>query len=33
MIDIHGNVYGYVPGSLTEDMIRNIIEQTKESVK
>ena len=33
MIDVNGNVYGYIPGSLTEDMIRNIIEQTRESVK
>lgn len=33
MMDVNGNVYGYVPGSLTEDMIRNIIEQTRESVK
>ncbi len=28
MIDRAGNVYGYVPGSLTADMVRNIIEQT-----
>ena len=33
MIDINGNVYGYVPGSLTEDMVRNIIEMTIDSVK
>ena len=28
MIDKKGNVYGYVQGSLTEDMIRDIIKQT-----
>ncbi|MCB7305274.1 redoxin family protein [Bariatricus massiliensis] len=30
MIDKDGNVFGYVSGSLTEEMIRNIIEQTME---
>lgn len=30
MIDKDGNIYGYVPGSLSEDMIRSIIEQTIE---
>ena len=33
MIDVNGNVYGYVPGSLTEDMVRSIIQQTIDSVK
>lgn len=33
MIDKNGNVYGYVPGSLTEDMILSIIQQTIDSVK
>ena len=32
MIDTEGNVYGYVAGSLSEDMIRNIIQQTIDSV-
>lgn len=30
MIDKEGNVFGYVSGSLTEEMIRNIIKQTME---
>lgn len=30
MIDAEGNVFGYVSGSLTEEMIRNIIKQTME---
>lgn len=30
MIDKDGNVFGYVSGSLTEEMIRNIIKQTME---
>ena len=28
MIDRDGNVYGYVPGQMTEDIMRSIIEQT-----
>ena len=28
MIDRNGNVYGYVPGQMTEDIMRSIIEQT-----
>lgn len=28
MIDKEGNVYGYVPGQMTEDIMRSIIEQT-----
>lgn len=28
MIDREGNVYGYVPGQMTEDIMRNIIDQT-----
>ena len=32
MIDKNGNVYGYAPGSLSEDMIRSIIQQTIDSV-
>jgi cytochrome c-type biogenesis protein len=33
MIDKDGNIYGYVPGMLTKDMMRSIIEQTIESTK
>ena len=29
MIDKDGNVYGYVSGQLSEDVMRNIIEQTQ----
>ena len=28
MIDRDGNIYGYVSGSLTKDMMINIIDQT-----
>ena len=28
MIDKGGNVYGYVPGQMTEDIMRSIIDQT-----
>ena len=28
MIDREGNVYGYVPGQMTEDIMRSVIEQT-----
>lgn len=28
MIDRDGNIYGYVPGQMTEDIMRNIIDQT-----
>ena len=28
MIDREGNVFGYVPGQMTEDIMRNIIDQT-----
>lgn len=31
MIDVEGNVYGYISGALTEDMMRSIISQTIES--
>ena len=30
MIDREGNVYGYVSGQLTEDIMRSIIDQTLE---
>ena len=33
MIDKNGNVYGYAPGSLSEDMVRSIIQQTIDSVE
>lgn len=33
MIDKNGNIYGYVPGMLTKDMMRSIIEQTIDSTK
>lgn len=33
MIDKNGNVYGYAAGSLSEDMIRSIIQQTIDSVE
>ena len=33
MIDKNGNVYGYAPGSLSEDMVRSIIHQTIDSVE
>ena len=31
MIDKEGNVYGYVPGQMTEDIMRSIIDQTLEN--
>ena len=31
MIDKDGNVYGYVPGQMTEDIMRSIIDQTLET--
>ena len=31
MIDTEGNVFGYVPGMMTYDIMKNIIEQTKNS--
>ena len=31
MIDKDGNVYGYVPGQMTEDIMRSIIDQTLEN--
>ena len=31
MIDKDGNVYGYVPGQMTEDIMRSIIDQTVEN--
>ena len=31
MIDRDGNVYGYVPGQMTEDIMRSIIDQTLEN--
>ena len=33
MIDKNGNVYGYAPGGLSEDMVRSIIQQTIDSVE
>ena len=33
MIDKDGNVYGYVPGMLTKDMMKNIIQDTLSSTK
>lgn len=33
MIDKNGNVYGYAAGSLSEDMIRSIIQQTIDRVE
>ncbi len=31
MIDINGNVYGYVSGQLTKDIMKDIIQQTIDS--
>ena len=31
MIDVNGNVYGYVPGALTGDIMESIVRQTQES--
>ena len=31
MIDKNGNIYGYAPGMLTKDIMKNIIQQTLES--
>ena len=28
MIDVNGNVYGYVSGQLTKDIMKDIIQQT-----
>ena len=33
MIDRDGNVFGYISGSLTEDMMHSIIEQTMTGVR
>ncbi len=33
MIDADGNVYGYVPGQITKDIMKNIIEQTMDNVQ
>lgn len=33
MIDKDGNVYGYVPGQITKDIMKNIIEQTANGVR
>lgn len=33
MIDKNGSIFGYVPGMLTKDMMRSIIEQTIDSTK
>lgn len=33
MIDKDGNVYGYVPGQITKDIMKNIIEQTADGVR
>ena len=32
MIDSNGNVYGYVPGALTGDIMESIVQQTMDSV-
>jgi cytochrome c-type biogenesis protein len=32
MIDKDGNVYGYVPGQITKDIMQSIIEQTVSGV-
>lgn len=32
MIDANGNIYGYVTGMLTEDMMKDIVQQTMDSV-
>ena len=33
MIDREGNIYGYISGALTKDMMINIIEQTMASTE
>ncbi|WMJ89935.1 redoxin domain-containing protein [Anaerocolumna sp. MB42-C2] len=33
MIDKEGNIYGYVPGMMTKDMMKNVIEQTLKATK
>lgn len=33
MIDKEGNIFGYVPGMLTQDMMKNIIQQTIDSTE
>lgn len=33
MIDKEGNIYGYVTGTLTKDIMENIIQQTMDSIK
>ena len=33
MIDAEGNVFGYITGSLTRDIMDNIIEQTRTGVR
>lgn len=32
MIDVEGNVFGYLPGMMTREMMDNIIQQTKDAV-
>ena len=32
MIDRDGNIYGYVPGALSKEIMQNIIDQTLEAV-
>ncbi len=33
MIDAEGNIFGYVPGSMTRDIMENIISQTREGLR
>ena len=33
MIDIHGNIYGYVPGMMSAYIMQNVIDQTIESIQ
>ena len=32
MIDANGNVYGYVPGAMTGDIMESVVKQTMDSV-
>ena len=33
MIDVNGNVYGYVPGAMTASIMESVVQQTMDSVK
>ena len=33
MIDTGGNVYGYVPGAMTGDIMESVVRQTMDSVQ